>query len=438
MINKNDFFKFDYLLIGAVAILVIIGILSIYSAGFDPIEKVNSNLYRKQLIIFIIGLILMVVISIVNYQQMGEFSLIIYGVILLVVIGTTFLGSTTRGTRAWINLSAFKIQPSEFMKLATVILLAKYLEIRERELRYFRELLIPALIVFIPVLFILLQPDFGTAMIFIPVLFAMLFVGGADVTHLVSIIAIAVLSILVPMIITYMESVGIGEGNPLYDFYTTGKLPFVISFILLFIGLFAYILHVFIIRKYFRRIYIPAFVFSLSMLFSVIFQRFLKDYQKKRILVFLNPDLDPHGSGYNVIQAKIAVGSGGFFGKGFMKGSQTQLGYLPEKWTDFIFAVVSEEWGFIGAILTLALLGIVVYKGAKIALETRDKYASLLATGITTIFFCHIVINIGMVIGIMPVTGLPLCFVSYGGSNLLMSMIAIGILSSISMKKHLS
>jgi rod shape determining protein RodA len=179
-------------------------------------------------------------------------------------------------------------------------------------------------------------------------------------------------------------------------------------------------------------------LFSLSMLFSVIFQRFLKDYQKKRILVFLNPDLDPHGSGYNVIQAKIAVGSGGFFGKGFMKGSQTQLGYLPEKWTDFIFAVVSEEWGFIGATITLAMLGIVVYKGAKIALETRDKYASLLATGITTIFFCHIVINVGMVVGIMPVTGLPLCFVSYGGSNLLMSMIAIGILSSISMKQHLN
>jgi rod shape determining protein RodA len=435
ILNKNDFLKFDYVLIIAVSLLVIIGILSIYSAGYDPIEKVNSNLYRKQLLIFIVGLIGMITISVINYQQLGEFSLIIFVAVLLVVVGTTFLGSATRGTSAWINLGVMKIQPSEFMKLATVILLAKYLEMRERDLRYFRELLIPAVIVFIPVFFILLQPDFGTAMVFIPVLFAMLFVGGADVTHLVSIILIAVISFLMPMMITYMEWAGLAEDNPLVNFYSHGSAPFIISFVLLFIGLLAYIFHVFIVKKYFRKIYIPAFIFSLGLLFSVVFQRFIKDYQKKRLLVFLNPDLDPHGSGYNVIQAKIAVGSGGFFGKGFMKGSQTQLGYLPEKWTDFIFAVVAEEWGFLGALLTLILLGIIVYKGLIISLESKDKYASLLATGITTIFICHIIINIGMVLGIMPVTGLPLCFVSYGGSNLLMCMIGIGILSSISMKK---
>lgn len=435
ILNKNDFLKFDYVLIIAVSLLVIIGILCIYSAGYDPIEKINSNLYRKQLLIFILGLVGMIAISIVNYQQLGEFSLIIFVTVLLVVIGTTFLGPVTRGTSAWINLGFMKIQPSEFMKLATVILLAKYLEMRERDLRYFRELLIPAIIVFIPVGFILLQPDFGTAMVFIPVLFAMLFVGGADVTHLVSIILIAVISLVMPMMITYMEWAGMAEDNPLVDFYSHGTTPFIISFILLFIGLLAYVLHVFIVKKFFRKIYIPAFVFSLGLLFSVIFQRFIKDYQKKRLLVFLNPDLDPHGSGYNVIQAKIAVGSGGFLGKGFMKGSQTQLGYLPEKWTDFIFAVVAEEWGFIGALLTLVLLGIIVYKGLIISMQSRDKYASLLATGITTIFICHIVINIGMVLGIMPVTGLPLCFVSYGGSNLLMCMIGVGILSSISMKK---
>jgi rod shape determining protein RodA len=427
--------KFDYVLIIAVSVLVIIGILCIYSAGYDPIEKINSNLYRKQLLIFIVGLIAMIAISIINYQQLGEFSLIIFVAVLLVVIGTTFLGSVTRGTRAWINLGFMKIQPSEFMKLATVILLAKYLEMRERDLRYFRELLIPALIVFIPVGFILLQPDFGTAMVFIPVLFAMLFVGGADVTHLVSIILIAVISLVMPMFITYLQWSGMAEDNPLVDFYTHGAAPFIIAFVLLFVGILSYVLHVFIVKGVFRKVYIPSFVLSLGLLFSVVFQRFIKDYQQKRLLVFLNPDLDPHGSGYNVIQAKIAVGSGGFFGKGFMKGSQTQLGYLPEKWTDFIFAVVAEEWGFIGALLTIVLLGIIVYKGLIISLQSRDKYASLLATGITTIFLCHIIINIGMVVGIMPVTGLPLCFVSYGGSNLLMCMIGVGILSSISMKK---
>jgi rod shape determining protein RodA len=436
MIKRNDFYNFDYLLVGAVSLLVIIGILSIYSAGFDPIEKINSGLYKKQLIFFVLGLIFMLGISLFSYQQLGEFSWIIYGAVLFVLILTTFFGSTVRGTRAWIHLGFLSLQPSEFMKLATVILLAKYLEIRERELSQFRELLIPTFIVFVPVFFIMLQPDFGTAMVFIPVLFAMLFVGGSDVTHLVSIVIIALISILFPMIITYFEWLGLGADSPFINFFKTGSLPFIISFFLLFIGLVSYVLHVFIIRKYFRRIYIPAFVLSLGLLGAVLFLRFLKEYQKKRILVFLNPDLDPHGSGYNVIQAKIAVGSGGFLGKGFLKGSQTQLGFLPEKWTDFIFAVIAEEWGFIGAILVLVLFAVIIYKGAKTALESKDKYAALLATGITTLIFCHISVNLGMVVGILPVTGLPLSFVSYGGSNLIMCLIGVGIISSISMNKH--
>ncbi|HEY1405016.1 MAG TPA: rod shape-determining protein RodA, partial [Spirochaetota bacterium] len=337
--------------------------------------------------------------------------------------------------RAWIRIGFLAIQPSEFMKLATVLLLAKYMEIREREMHHFRELLIPSLIAFVPVLFILLEPDTGTALVFVPVLFSMLFVGGADVSHLISIVSIAAISLLMPMIITYREWIGAGLDNVLISFYKTGKLPFVISAIVLIAGLVCYILHLYFIKKVFRRIYIPAFVISIGLFFSVVIQRFLKDYQKKRILVFFNPDLDPHGSGYNVIQSKIAVGSGGFFGKGFLKGSQTQLGFLPEKATDFIFSVASEEFGFIGSVIILALYAIIVFKGIQIALEAKDKFAALLATGITAIFLCHIIVNVGMVLGVMPVMGIPLCFLSYGGSNLLMSLIAVGILININMRK---
>ena len=174
---------------------------------------------------------------------------------------------------------------------------------------------------------------------------------------------------------------------------------------------------------------------SIGLISSVIIQKFFKEYQKKRILVFLNPDLDPHGSGYNIIQSKIAIGSGGFFGKGFLQGSQAQLGFLPEKTSDFIFSVVAEEWGFFGSIIILGLFAVIVFKGIQIAFEAKDKFGALLASGITAIFFFHILINIGMVIGIMPVTGLPLCFVSYGGSNLIMSMIGVGILISVRSKK---
>ena len=173
----------------------------------------------------------------------------------------------------------------------------------------------------------------------------------------------------------------------------------------------------------------------MGLLFSVIIHNYLKVYQKRRILVFLNPDLDPLGSGYNIIQSKIAAGSGGFFGKGFLNGSQAQLGFLPEKTSDFIFSVVAEEWGFVGSLLIIVLLAVIIFRGIQIALESKDKFGALVASGITSIFFYHIIINIGMAIGIMPVTGLPLCFISYGGSNLIMSMVAIGILINIRMRK---
>jgi rod shape determining protein RodA len=287
----------------------------------------------------------------------------------------------------------------------------------------------------VPVLIILKQPDFGTAAIFIPVMFTMLFVGGADISHLVATILIAFIALFFPMLYTYWEWAGYKGSSIILQMFTHLDVLFTISAILLFIAISTFVAHFFWNQKVLRKIYIPATVISLGLMLSVVIHKWFKEYQKKRILVFLNPELDPHGSGYNIIQAKIAIGSGGFFGKGFLKGTQTQLGFLPEKTSDFIFPVISEELGFLGAMVAIALLGIILYRGIQIALSTRDKFAALLATGITSILFFHILINIGMTIGIMPVTGLPLCFFSYGGSNLFMSMIGIGILNNISMNR---
>ncbi|MFW5808499.1 MAG: rod shape-determining protein RodA, partial [Spirochaetota bacterium] len=259
--------------------------------------------------------------------------------------------------------------------------------------------------------------------------------GGADVSHLLSIILIAAISLLVPMVITYREWSQQEANSIIIEFFRGGYHLYMVSGILFLIGAIAYVLHLIRVDRLYRRIYIPSFVISLGLLFSVIIQRYFKEYQKKRILVFLDPNLDPFGSGYNVIQSKIAIGSGGFLGKGFLKGTQAQLGFLPEKTSDFIFAVVAEEWGFVGASIVILLLFIIIYRGLKIALETKDKFGAILATGITSIFFFHTMINIGMAIGIMPVTGLPLSFVSYGGSNMLMAMIGVGLLISIKMNR---
>ncbi len=435
LISKEGLSKIDFTLVIAVIVTVVIGILMIYSAGFDPIDKVNNGLYRKQILWFIFGFILMIGLAILNYQSLGEFSLHIYVVIVVLLIITTIFGTPVRNTRAWLNFGVFSIQPSEFMKLALVIILAKYLEIRERDINKLREMVVPALLTFIPMLVILRQPDFGTAIIFIPILLTMLFVGGADISHLVAIVLIATIAMVVPMVLTYREWIGAEGSNFLLDFFQDVNLLLIVSGVLLVITLVTFVLHFFSAKKFLRKIYVPGVILSLGLMTSVVIQKLFKVYQKRRILVFLNPDLDPQGSGYNIIQSKIAIGSGGFFGKGFLKGSQSQLGFLPEKSSDFIFAVVAEEWGFFGSVILLGLLGFIIFRCVQTAFESKDKFGALLASGITTILFFHVLINIGMAVGIMPVTGLPLCFVSYGGSNLMMSMICVGIMLNIRARK---
>ncbi len=435
MISKDGIYKIDYLLVVAVTLLTITGILIIYSAGFDPVDKINNGMYKRQMLWFIIGFILMIAVTFVNYQQLGDYSLQIFAVLLVILLLTTVFGKPIRNTRAWLTLGPVSIQPSEFVKLGLVLVLAKYLELREREITYFRELLIPSLITLVPVIIILKQPDFGTAVLFIPILFIMLFVGGADILHIVSIIAIASIALIVPMFLTYMEWIGITDSNVVINFFKNMNMIFIISGVLIAIAIILYAVNFFFPKKLLRNFYAISTVLSLGLFFSVIIQKLFKDYQKKRILVFLNTDLDPHGSAYNIIQSKIAIGSGGFLGKGFLKGSQAQLGFLPEKTSDFIFAVVAEEWGFVGSLIVIGLLAVIVFRGIQISFEAKDKFGALLAGGITSIFSFQILINIGMVIGIMPVTGLPLCFISYGGSNLIMSMIGVGILINIRMRK---
>jgi rod shape determining protein RodA len=435
MINKDSFNKVDMFLLVTVIFTISFGILMIYSAGFDPVMKVNSGLYKKQIIWFIIGIIFFLVMTTVNYRQLNDYAMHIYGFLIFAIILTLLFGKNIRGTTAWLSFGYFSIQPAEFMKLGVVIVLAKYLEYRERDLKKFKELLIPTVLTLVPVLLILKQPDFGTAAIFIPILFTMLFVGGCDVAHLVSIVCIAVIAVIFPMLLTYREWVGDESSNLLVEFFIHTDVLFSVAGIFLAAAITTFILNYYYPKIWLRRIYIPSSVVSLGLFLSVVLQNSFQEYQKKRILVFLNPELDPFGSGYNIIQSKVAAGSGGFLGKGFLKGTQSQLGFLPETTSDFIFPIVAEELGFAGAVILLFLLGLIVFKGIQISLTTKDKFGSLLAIGITSIFFYHIIINIGVVLGIFPVTGIPLCFISYGGSNLFMAMIGIGILNNIKMNK---
>ncbi len=425
--------KMDLWLLGATIIATIIGIISIYSAGSSQIAYDIKELYEKQIVWAIIGIVIMFIVAYTNYQIFGEFSFYIYLFSIFLLLITLIFGREVRGTKAWLYIGGISIQPSEFSKLAVVILLGKYLDLRGRNIKHLKDLIIPTFIVLLPIVLINLQPDFGTSLAFLPIFITMLYIGGADTIQIISALIIGILGLGIPTIFIFTYP------NP------SPNTKHIFSLILLSGGIIflllsgiVYIFRYFTSMKRFRITYRILIIISLSLLSAWIVHNYMKEYQKMRLFVFIDPELDKYKAGYNIIQSKIAVGSGGLFGKGITSGTQNQLGFLPERHADFIFSVIGEELGFVGSFFTILILFIIVYRGIRIALESKNLYGSLLASGIVAMFFYHFLINIGMAIGIMPVTGIPLLFISYGGSSLIMSYIAIGILQSIYIRRYIN
>lgn len=428
---------FDWTLVGSVILLSIIGIVNIYSASHNINTGESLALYQKQIMWVILGTLLMFIASFINYQYLGDYSLYIYlgGIFLLVL--TLLIADPINNARRWLNFGFFHLQTSELIKLAFIVIMGKFIVLRGRDIQNFRELIIAAVILAPPLTLILLQPDLGTGLSLVPIFIIMLFVGGGDKSHLISILAIGFITVMIPLISTYHDLMGLTKQgmNPIFKFLSNPDFLLYIGIGLAVFSLILYLIRFFANYRGLRRFYIPASVISLGFILSVFVARYFKPYQKKRILTFFNPELEPLGAGYNVIQSKIAVGSGEFWGKGFIQGSQNQLGFLPEKSSDFIFPVLAEEWGFVGASVVLFLFLLLIVKGIKIAYEAKDMFGSLLAAGISSLIFYHVVVNIGMALGLMPVTGILLPFISYGGSNLFIFMMAIGILLNIRMRK---
>jgi rod shape determining protein RodA len=273
---------------------------------------------------------------------------------------------------------------------------------QDAEIDSFKDLLFTLAIGFIPVMLILLEPDMGTAFVFIAMILTLIFWKGISV--------FAMFVVLSPGFVAVSSLFGL--------YYFFGSLLFVLALL-------------FVFRKDF---FFSGSIFAFNLasgFFTDYVINALSPHQQKRIQAFIDPMSDPLGSGYNTIQAKVAIGSGGLFGKGFLEGNQTQLQFIPEQWTDFIYCVIGEEFGFIGAIITLGLFTFLFLRILKIASGSRDEFLSLVSIGILSVYFAHFIINIGMVVGIMPVIGLPLPFISYGGSSLLVNMIMLGILANI-------
>ncbi|MBI5555979.1 MAG: rod shape-determining protein RodA, partial [Elusimicrobia bacterium] len=344
-------------------------------------------------------------------------------------------GAKVRGTKSWFVLGLFSFQPSELVKLAFIMFLAKYVE----GMRYWdswRDLLWPFVFTLLPVGLILLQPDFGSTLVFFPILVALLYIGGCRLKYIVALAGFGLLMSGFMLVRIYADLKGSAVDN--YIIRVIANFNYMMVFLVALFLLLALIYFLARRLKYeldFKQMMAGFSVVAASIFSSYIFEFLLKTYQKKRLIVFLDPYLDPLGAGYNIIQSKIAVGSGTLFGKGLLYGTQSRLGFLPEQHTDFIFSVLAEEFGFIGGALLLILLFIIIWRGIMIINQARDEFGALVATGTVTMFAFHILLNIGMTLGIMPITGVPLPLVSYGGSSLVMNMLAIGILLNIRMKR---
>lgn len=365
--ERTLFKKLDINLIIVILALNVIGLINLYSATHGPTSTDVASLFVQQFMWLAVGWTVFLVVTLVDYAIVTRIALIIYVLNFGAILYVTFFGKVALGAQRWIDLGFFRYQPSETMKLALIMLMAKILSTRTSlgSGMGLKELAVPLICLLVPFGLVVEQPDLGTAMMLAAI-------GGT----------MLIFAKIKKIIIATLITLGIIA------------LPIAWKFV-------------------------------------------LHDYQKNRVLTFLSPTNDPRGTGYNSIQSKIAVGSGRFFGKGFMKGTQSQLEFLPERHTDFIYSVLSEEHGFVGSIAVVGLFCFLFLTGIRIAINARDKFGALLTVGVLSYVFWHMFVNIGMVIGLLPIVGVPLPLLSYGGSSMLTTMAGMGLISSVAYRRYL-
>jgi rod shape determining protein RodA len=364
MLDRRVFSQVDWALIGSALLLALMGVAMIYSAEGVVHVSWRKVIHVKQLLWIFCGLIGLLIALTTNWVTIARFSYAIYGFNLICLVLVAVVGRKGLGAQRWIGVGPLSFQPSELMKIALILALAKHLSDRGEGIKRSGQAFVPALFALIPTLLILKQPDLGTAIVLLLTALGMIILFGLPLRQLSYWICAASL------------------GFP--------------------------------------------FLWGL-----------LRGYQRQRILSFLHPQNDPLGSGYHIIQSQIAVGSGKLFGKGWLAASQSQLNFLPEHHTDFIFAVSAEQLGFLGCLLILGLYLLVLSRGFLVARQARDLFSTLLAGGIVIMISVQILINVAMVTGLMPVVGIPLPLMSYGGTSMLVTMISVGLLLNIRMQRYL-
>jgi rod shape determining protein RodA len=380
------------------------------------------------------GVAIMLFLTFFNLTTLRAYALGIYAANLLLVVVTLVFGREVNGARAWLGIGELGVQPSEFMKISTILFLAVYFTGIGNGIRELPRFLLGLLIILVPMGLVMLQPDTGTALVFIPIFLAMAFIAGAEARHLAFFLLAGLFTIImavVPVVLTAMQKNGalIGLlGDPTF-------MAYVLAAAVAITGL-AVLGWRWTKRRYFYWISWSSSVAAIGALGSIAVRMVLRDYQIMRLAIFVDPQLDPKGAGWNILQSVTAIGSGGLFGKGWLQGTQSQLQYLPQQSTDFIFSILAEEWGFLGGLLVLGLFLAIVLRGLTVIWGAREDYPLLVGTGVLAMLFFHVLVNIGMAMGIMPITGIPLMLLSYGGSSLWTALAGIGILMNINRRRH--
>jgi rod shape determining protein RodA len=395
--GSNTIKNLDWITILLYLMLVFIGWISVYAAVYQEDHQSIfdiSQSYGKQLLWIVSALVIALIILIIDAKFFSTFAYLIYLIILLLLVAVLAMGTEISGSKSWFQIGGFSIQPAEFAKFATCLALAKYLSKMDLDIRKFSTWLISALIIILPSVLVILQYDTGSALVFITLVFV-LFREGLSPVILIGGLAAIVLFILALIVSNIVI------------------ILFIVTNLLLIFWLFRELR-----VKWLRLagIGILAVFYVLSV--DYVFDNVLEPHQKTRINVLLGKELDLKGAGYNLHQSKIAIGSGGFSGKGFLKGTQTKYNFVPEQSTDFIFCTIGEEWGFLGSFIIIGLFVGLLSRIIYLAERQRSAFSRIYGYGVASVIFFHFAINIGMTIGLFPVIGIPLPFVSYGGSSL--------------------
>jgi rod shape determining protein RodA len=406
------FRELDRPLLGAVALLASYGLLILYSAGRTDVPTVVATIWLRQLVWLAVGITCAGLIFRISPRLLEWATPYVYGGAVFVLLLTLLFGTgagTAAGTHSWISIGGVRLgQPAELGKLAVILMLARWLAERREPPATLRDLVYPGLITLVPFLLVVWQPDLGSAIVFVAILFSMLYWAGTR-----------------PALLLLLASPVIG---------------LILAFSTVVWGAWFVLLLVLVlwVRPY---VWEGLGVMLANVLMGVIalpFWRHLAPYQQNRLLAFLNPEADPRATGWHIIQSKVAIGSGGWFGKGFTHGTQKRLAFLPAQHTDFIFPIVGEELGFAGVVVALGLFAMLLFVLMRVARRATDPFSSFCVFGIVGMLFAHIVENVGMAVNLMPVTGIPLPFFSYGGSFLLTCALAIGISLRVAWESRLS